>query len=892
MPNNLRMKNKPRMNGKRKKIIAVAVFFLCALPVFARDVTVTVIDSDLDLPLEGAVIRNWDGNEYVCDEDGKAVIQAPEGRRIVIQAAYPGYETGRIVIPVTGNFFSIGLSLSGIMQGRELVVEASRPGSNESRTGRSVAVGEREIAQTGEIGIIEDVMSTIKLLPGVSYTGIFNAQPSIRGGHPGDMSASLDGFYINNPYHWGGGFSIFDPRMVQSAQLSHGVFSSRYGHTISGLLEITSKKPSPTETQFELGLNTSAANLSFSLPLSGRGGILFMGRLTYYDPVIAAAKQLSKAIPSLEAVNFIKKAPYIRAGTVNGNYRFKDNLEFAATGFWGMDGIAVNYLNSNSTSALESDTEADFKYTNYQGFITTSLSWVPRPDMLLKTSLGTGYEDAVIDGKMTYNIHNKEFSQFFKDNYSDLAGYIENNYQYHNDNLIKQSDSIYNLQGRVDFDWEFSERFLLAAGVQEMYNRYKSSGDQDLSSDIYFGYLNEAEQNSIKFLYSSPSPLNLNPVPWDSQIWDVLRVGAPVSYSPDSRNNLFTTSGYVIGEYSTGDNRFKAELGLRIDHFILLGKGFTASSNPALNPRLNLDYNILRNAGFLKSLDVSAGTGLFSSVNSSIFAAEEKYNTSHIKPNRSWTSVLGFRLELPESLRVNIEWYYKYVFDRTYIPVGIGLDELDVRPCFDGEGRVWGIDLMLQKIQSRFWDGWLSYSYNWAKYRDPGGEFGVMGFSGGNRGDDWYFPSYHRFHNLNLVLNIRPVQFINLYLRFGLASGAPLSKRVGDGPKSYPVLIYNKENPANSYFIEKYYWPSVLDENNRTTPSLPMDVKFSIFGNNANGKTRYEVYVAVENVLALIYTSQGNTRFNQYTGQIDSGSNSANYEIPIPIPSFGFKISY
>jgi len=199
---------------------------------------------------------------------------------------------------------------------------------------------------------------------------------------------------------------------------------------------------------------------------------------------------------------------------------------------------------------------------------------------------------------------------------------------------------------------------------------------------------------------------------------------------------------------------------------------------------------------------------------------------------------------------------------------------------------------MLHKVQSRFWDGWLSYSYNWAKYRDPGGRYGVIGYDGGNRGSDWYFPSYHRFHNLNLVVNIRPVQSINIYVRFGLASGVQLSRRTGDGPQSYPVLIYDRDNPDDSYFIEKYYWPSVTDEENRTTPSLPMDIKFSIFGSNRNGKTRYEVYVAVENVLSLLYTAEGNTSFNQYTGEVDMGSSSASYELPIPIPSFGFKISY
>ena len=136
-------------------------------------------------------------------------------------------------------------------------------------------------------------------------------------------------------------------------------------------------------------------------------------------------------------------------------------------------------------------------------------------------------------------------------------------------------------------------------------------------------------------------------------------------------------------------------------------------------------------------------------------------------------------------------------------------------------------------------------------------------------------------------MNYRPIQNINFYLRFGLASGALLSRRIGDGPESYPVLIFDENQ-----IIEKYYWASVYDENNRTTPSLPMDIKFSVFGGNKTGKSRWEFYIAIENLLALLYTPEGNTSFNQYTGQVDSGSTTARYDMPIPIPSVGFKISY
>jgi len=242
---------------------------------------------------------------------------------------------------------------------------------------------------------------------------------------------------------------------------------------------------------------------------------------------------------------------------------------------------------------------------------------------------------------------------------------------------------------------------------------------------------------------------------------------------------------------------------------------------------------------------------------------------------------------------LNIEGYYKYVYDRLYVPINFNdAGKPDVRPNFDGDGRIWGIDLLLQKTQSRYWDGWISYSFNWAKYRDPDGGNSDMGLSGGINGDDWYFPSYHRFHNLNLVLNIKPVPKFNIYTRLGFASGVQISRRIGGGPRSYPVYVYHPDNPQGNKFIELFYWPAVQDENNRTTPSLPLDVKFSILGSNHNGKVLYELYAAIENVLGLLYSAQGNTSFNQYTGEVDTGSMSATYEIPIPIPSFGVKISY
>ena len=71
-----------------------------------------------------------------------------------------------------------------------------------------------------------------------------------------------------------------------------------------------------------------------------------------------------------------------------------------------------------------------------------------------------------------------------------------------------------------------------------------------------------------------------------------------------------------------------------------------------------------------------------------------------------------------------------------------------------------------------------------------------------------------------------------------------------------------------------------------------MDMKISFFYTSKSGKVRFEAYNALENILSLLYTSQGNTYFNPYTGEVAKGRTSASYSLPFPIPSFGFKFSY
>ncbi|MDR3285041.1 MAG: hypothetical protein LBS97_07685 [Treponema sp.] len=778
-------------------------------PLWAREVTVTVADADLEIPLEGAVIRSWDGAEYVCDEEGRAAVSVPEGRQVVIQAAYPGYNNGRLVIPAAGNEFSIGLRLGGVMENRELVVEARKPDTGETKSGRSVAISGETLSRTAEIGFIEDVMTSIKLLPGVGYAGMFDAMPSIRGGDPGDLTAALDGFYIEHPYHWGGAYSIFVPQMVENARLSHGIFSGRYGHTISGLLEITTKSPSPTETQLDLGVSTSETNLNLSFPLWGKGGVMVMGKVTYWDPFVWGVQQLAGVFLEkqiADAVNAVTTAPYIRDFAATGNYRFSPDLELTSTLFAGGDGVGINVHNLFEEEYRERDVNLDLKWLNFQAFGIAALTWNPRNDMALRSSMGTGYYETDVLADIDLRFDSSDFGN------TGASVPTEDSIPQHilmNNTL---TETAVTWQGRTDFDWDLGSGLIFAAGLHELYTQWLKSQALRSRFDV------QEVENADRFTNRT--------------------------YNLDVQNQGLATAAYGLGEAQFG--RIGAELGLRIDHFYFIGRDFTIQTAPVLNPRLNVDFQVCKNQGIIDSFALTAGTGLFSSINDviSYIDISNGIRDFELRPNRSWTSLLGAKLDLSGGVSFNIEGYYKHVFDRAYSKTTRAEDEqgnTTVDYWFDGTGRVAGFDLMLQKLESRYFDGWLSYSFNWVNYREP------------NDGGYWYYPSFHRFHVMNLVMNIKPSQKFNLGIRFGFASGK---------------------------------------QDNRDIWSFPTDMKFSWYQSDPEGKVRTEIYLGIENLQALILDAMWISQAAGYTGDEDMSEYMAAYDLPVPLVSFGFKWSY
>ncbi|MDR2865364.1 MAG: TonB-dependent receptor plug domain-containing protein [Spirochaetaceae bacterium] len=874
------------MSLLKKRIIYVSLFFFPFLfftpHIYGRDITVYVEDADLEIALEGAVILAPDGKQFICDENGQARLPIPDDTSSVLTASYPGYDNGRLSIPSLSassaqqDQYRIALRLSNTLSNKELIFTADKmQEKTQVHTGRSVTIAEKELARTAEIGLMEDVMSAVKLLPGVGYTSMFNAKPSIRGGDPGDLIAALDGFYIENPYFWGGAVSIFDPHMIEQVKLSHGIFSARYGRTISGLLELQSKKPSSTDTEIEFGISTSAVNLNVSVPINNKGGFMIMGKITYWDAYIALVKSLSYSIKDFETIRAVTRAPSLRAVAFSGVYKFSYDIEWTLNGFIGGDGVGASYDNALSINSLQNNINLHFDWENTQGFLISSLRFNPSRSMILKTTLGGGFLKTFTDGASNDVLNLKydaNFRQYMIAKYNyDIAAY-NSRYPYYNINqqlITKLDDTSYTGQARLDYDWELGSDFLFAAGIEALYTKWTRT-------QYYSGVMD--------------LPVSNMQIPGGAVIPKGY-INTPVESSIDGLNQALSNAAFTTLEYRGADNKFGAELGLRLDHLYFIGRDFSIQTYPAFNPRLNLDYNLLRDTGYIDVLALTAGSGLFSSMTDNIsnLQGSNKVADFDLKQNRSWTSLIGLRINFLTYFSFNIEAYYKYIFDRAYTIRELTSDILDQRQStetdyrFDGEGRVWGFDLMLQKYHSKFIDGWISYTFNYALYRNP-----VRVNSEGHLVEgDWRFPTFHRFHNLNLVLTIKPSQRFNIGLRLGFASGTPLSEP--GTVQWYPVLV-RRDN--EEFLIQKYKRDNYYSDTRRNGFSLPLDIKFSFFSFYKNGKTQCEVYLAVENALWFLKTKETNSSFDAYTGKEVSGSATASYQLDIPMISFGFTWTY
>jgi TonB family protein len=207
------------------------------------------------------------------------------------------------------------------------------------------------------------------------------------------------------------------------------------------------------------------------------------------------------------------------------------------------------------------------------------------------------------------------------------------------------------------------------------------------------------------------------------------------------------------GAYLEGILRFEPveiSLGVRGD---LLRYGTTLQA--ALDPRIVARWRVI------PEVMLKAGTGLFTQPPLAIQTIDAGGNPA-LGPERSWQSSVGTEVDLPLDMHVEVNGYYSQMFDVARFSQRIvpGADGQPRREFFraDGEGRAYGLELLIRRpVQDGFYF-WLSYTLSRSERLNNAGA--------------WVLFNQDQEHVLNLVASYY-IDGWRFGGRFVLASGRP-----------------------------------------------------------------------------------------------------------------------
>ena len=840
----------------KNAVLVTAFSLFCVTSLNAYQINITVNDNELDFPLEGVKVSVSDSDGLISftDENGIASIEIPDSVKSgKVILSYPGYRSEELTFKENQTDHSAALSMAEVIEGKELVVERSAPGVTDEQSGVSVVIEKETFESTSRMGLVEDVMSSVNTLPGISYGG---TQPSVRGGYPRDTTAVMDGVYLLFPWQWGGICSIFDPGMVDSVKMSNGVFSARYGRALAGLLEVNTITPKEQKLSFTVSSSDISTNAYLQIPFGEKAGMFAAGKVTYLDPLFALYKKLITEGDLADALNMINVCPYIRNGYTKFYYNPTEKLNFTLSGFIGGDGIGY-----------ESSTEEDGKkeslamdYSMLQAFTQLNTKWLPTEKLQFKGFLSYAFtkEDVaqkqILSGKYKYN-------EDFINQYGSLLSPEAIASKSYNLPELKNSFSEvineHSIEGKLEGEYELNKTMTIAAGADFMWSK-------SITKDTFDTWVERPSDNPYLPAFNH----------YDAVI-------------EAKGNNMVNSAAYALMSFGSEGTLFNGELGVRADHFFISNKDddLFLNSKPAFSPRGTIRYTPWRNQGIFDRVSFSGGVGLFSTIPVEMGLVTNAAGVDNCEMNKAVFSVLGTDIQLADDWNFKLEGYYRYYYSRLYMIEQYNANTGNVLYKNDGIGYSYGFDLMLQKKTGKWYDGYISYSFINAKFKNPTApEFENQVTMRGEPLDEWYYPEYHRFHTVNLVANFHPTSHWDIMVKGTFASGTPL-RETGE-IFCYPVVM------EDGTVIQRYSQHSWYSDTLRSQISCPVDLRVAYKFETRGGKLKWEIYGGAQDIFVNLYSPKAGSTFDAYTGETSDVPSSVGFNIGIPLINIGFKLTY
>ena len=646
-------------------------------------------------------------------------------------------------------------------------------------------------------GGLEDVMRSLKSLPGVTAPNDFTSQLVIRGSGPDQNLIIMDEVEIFNPYRLYGLVSMFNPETLSDINLITGGFPAKYGDRLSAVLDVTNRE-GITDRAFSLLTNVNIANANLVIqgrnPLKLPGSWIVSARRTYYDLVLGPfAKNAgliteNSSFPSFQDVQFkVALGPF-------------DKHKFVFNGIFSRDGVDI--IQGNERDNPDSVAVNDVTTNNV---LSVGWHYNPNPRFISKTTF-SWYQ----------NSGDNQFEGDILDPLIDREGLTPG-----------QRDSLKAIGALLGFDFSARyafRKFSLGNRTVLVVDRSKfefGGGIDVIRNDlIYKLNLDDAFRNFINSFTNARSLLE--------------------DFTIEGKDN-YRGSAYGQARFEIG-RRFYVQPSLRADYYSLLSKVY-------VSPRFNVGYAF----DPLTTLRTSVGLyyqspGYEKLVDGQTFYDLQSPQVTDLKAEQAIHFVLGIDRWLDNSWLLKLEGYYKkfnnlitsqrltaYKYEFTPIdpfntdPVylknplnwvrsaeKLAVDSITAIPVNEGSGSAYGFEISLERKytgpDTKIY-GWINYSYSKA-VRERYGSEALFRFD--------------QTHNINIVLNYRVNSWFEVGARWNFASNFPYTPPVGITPR-----ILNDSLVVNPLTNQVLFNLDYGDDDNRFSDRRPayhrLDIRLSAF---------------------------------------------------------------
>ncbi len=671
----------------------------------------------------------------ITDAQGRFVVENVPAGTYAVFVRLIGYEQqAAAVAEVSGGKrtrIDIMLRLSAVEM-KQVEITASRRRAADDTRPSVVGMTPREAKYLP--GAAEDVLRSLRSLPGVLSVNDFSSQLVIRGSGPDQNFIAIDGFEVINPYRLYGFISMFNPETVSEISLETGGFGAKYGDRLSAVLDVRNREGNADRLLHgKLNSSLTNANLILEGSLPTGGSWLVSARRTYYDLILAP---------------FLKKTKIVEGDVALPNFRdvqgklvvpVDDNNKLLLTGISSRDGAQL-------TSGVDRNRpdSVSFLDESYNTLAGVTWQYTPSPTVVAQTraswyrNTGAG----AFDGSFVDPAQNSgDLSRSDTLGLRFFAFGVDYDYSYKKltlQEIVSVSAGVHSLEMGGGIDRLTTERIRSFRLDDTFKNLITSRGQalpRDVTSSLTYTRWNLFLHDRIAVLPTLFVQPGLRMDRYEVLNRTYLAPRLAVSYAVDPITTVRAATGsyYQSPGMEKQDNRaaldFTAEtMGTlraeRADHFIA-----------GIERMLSAEWQIKAESYYKRFTDV---------------IVPQKFI------GRVWTSTRTDAQIWPPVWST---------------PAQVLRDSLTSTPVNDASGRSYGFEVMLQKLYTSSGEtlsGWISYALSYAD-RDRHGEITPFLFD--------------QRHAVNVVASYRFAERWELGANFTLRSGRPFILATGVKPR-------------------------------------------------------------------------------------------------------------